>query len=185
MKENHTQLYPNEQVAQNVGAYSYQHSSKLPQHLLDYHKSVVENNDLATMMVSPLQAQFLVWIARAFKVNRGKAAPSSAISVFGNCYNLSAYGEEENMTFMIDLLSLATDSFVAVARAFHCSQISVLEIGCFVGFSSLLWSHAIGEQGHITTLEYDPEYAKMAAEIFSKTGAKKNIDLVIGDASDS
>lgn len=72
MKENHTQLYPNEQVAQNVGAYSYQHSSQLPHHLLEYHKWVVENQSLATMMVSPLQAQFLAWIANAFKIKRGK-----------------------------------------------------------------------------------------------------------------
>jgi len=60
----------------------------------------------------------------------------------------------------------------------------VLEIGCFVGFSGLGWSHAVGDDGHITTLEFSPEYAKVAMDTFKKNGVK-NVEVIIGDAKDS
>ena len=76
MKENYTYLYPNEQVAINVGNYAYQHSTQIPQHMLDHHAWATENHERADMMISPLQAQFQIWIAKAAGAKRGKRVAS-------------------------------------------------------------------------------------------------------------
>lgn len=46
------------------------------------------------------------------------------------------------------------------------------------------WSHAVGVDGHVTTLEFSPNYAKVAEDTFKKNGIK-NVEVIIGDASDS
>lgn len=60
----------------------------------------------------------------------------------------------------------------------------VLEIGTFVGFSGMVWSHAVGTDGHVTTLEFDPEYAAVAKAAWAKNGIK-NIEVIVGDARES
>lgn len=42
----------------------------------------------------------------------------------------------------------------------------------------------MGPDGHVTTLEYSPEYAKVAEEALARENIK-NCDIMIGDASDS
>lgn len=58
----------------------------------------------------------------------------------------------------------------------------VLEIGCYIGFSALGWSEAVGPDGHVTTLEYSPEYAQIARDTFEKNGIK-NVEVIVGDAN--
>lgn len=130
MKENYTQLYPNEQVALAVGDYAFKHSTKLPKHITDHHAWGVESQERAGYMISPLQAQFQVWFAKALGAKR------------------------------------------------------ILEIGTFIGFSTLGWIDAVGPNGHVTALEFSPEYAKIAEETFAKNGIK-NAEVIVGDARES
>ncbi|TAQ86628.1 hypothetical protein B7494_g5040 [Chlorociboria aeruginascens] len=132
MKENYTHLslYPNNEVGISVGDYAFGHSTKLPQHITDHHAWGVSSQEKADYMISPLQAQFLVWMAKATGAKR------------------------------------------------------ILEIGTFIGFSTLGWSHAVGEAGHVTTLEFSAEYASIAQETFAKNHIK-NIDVIVGDAKES
>lgn len=60
----------------------------------------------------------------------------------------------------------------------------VLEIGCFVGFSATGFAHAAGPDGHVTSLEYEPEYAEIAKKNWANAGLK-NIDVIVGAAKDS
>lgn len=60
----------------------------------------------------------------------------------------------------------------------------VLEIGCYVGFSAMGWSEAVGSDGHVTTLEFSPQYADIAKQNFSKNGIT-NVEVVVGDAKES
>ncbi len=46
------------------------------------------------------------------------------------------------------------------------------------------WSEAVGPDGHVTALEYYPEYAKIAEEAFEKNGIK-NVEVIVGDARES
>lgn len=60
----------------------------------------------------------------------------------------------------------------------------VLEIGTFIGFSTMGWAEAVGPEGHVTGLEFSAEYAEIARESFAKNGVK-NIEVVVGDAHES
>ncbi|KAK8877442.1 S-adenosyl-L-methionine-dependent methyltransferase [Apiospora arundinis] len=57
----------------------------------------------------------------------------------------------------------------------------VLEIGVYHGFSCMVWSHAVGAQGQVTGLEFDPEYAARSRAVFAEHGMD-NIRVVTGDA---
>lgn len=46
------------------------------------------------------------------------------------------------------------------------------------------WAEAVGPNGHVTTLEFEPKYAKVAQETWDKNGIK-NIELIVGPAQDS
>jgi hypothetical protein len=72
MKDNYTRLYPNEQVAIAVGDYAFNHSTKLPKHITDHHAWGVESQERASYMISPLQAQFQVWFAKALGAKRSE-----------------------------------------------------------------------------------------------------------------
>ncbi|TEA22846.1 O-methyltransferase MdmC [Colletotrichum sidae] len=57
----------------------------------------------------------------------------------------------------------------------------VLEIGVYVGYSGMVWSHAVGPSGTVTGLEFDPEYAKIAEHAWADNGIT-NASVVVGDA---
>ncbi|EHK20549.1 uncharacterized protein TRIVIDRAFT_81180 [Trichoderma virens Gv29-8] len=120
-------LYPTAKVAAEVGTYSERNSTALPKHLVDYHDWIVESHPDSDYMVSNLQAQSLVFFARAFGAKR------------------------------------------------------ILEIGSYVGYSALVWAHAVGQDGKVTGLEFSAEYAKIANDAFEKNSVK-NVEIIVGDA---
>ncbi|TGO89687.1 hypothetical protein BPOR_0098g00180 [Botrytis porri] len=129
MKENDTALYPNPEVSQAVTQYSLEHSTKLPQYILDYH-AWGSTQPKANFIISPFQAQFQIFMARAMGAKR------------------------------------------------------ILEIGTYIGFSTMGWSEAVGPEGHVTGLEFSPEYAEIARETFSKNNLS-NVEVLVGDARES
>jgi tRNA A58 N-methylase Trm61 len=48
----------------------------------------------------------------------------------------------------------------------------------------MCWAQAVGPSGHVTTLEYSPEYASQAEKEFKENGIK-NIEVLVGDANQS
>lgn len=77
MKEIYTALYPNEQVATAVGDYAFVHSTKLPQHISDHHAWGVATQEKSNYMISPFQAQFQLWMAKAVGAKRSMFTPVS------------------------------------------------------------------------------------------------------------
>ncbi|OAA62534.1 O-methyltransferase family 3 [Niveomyces insectorum RCEF 264] len=57
----------------------------------------------------------------------------------------------------------------------------VLEIGVYCGFSSMVWSHAVGPEGKVTGLEVEPEYAAAARAGYAEVGVH-NAEVIVGDA---
>lgn len=57
----------------------------------------------------------------------------------------------------------------------------ILEIGVYVGYSSLVWSHAVGKDGSVTGLEFSEEYTETARRVF-KENKVDNVEIVQGDA---
>lgn len=54
----------------------------------------------------------------------------------------------------------------------------------FLGYSALVWSHAVGSDGIVTGLEYSPEYAKIAKEAFASNDVK-NVEVIVGPAAET
>lgn len=127
MKTGVSSLYPNEIVADKVTSYSERHSTRLPQHITDYHAWVESNHPRAAYMISDFQGQYLVFLAHTIGAKR------------------------------------------------------VLEIGVYVGYSALVWAHAVGNDGKVTGLEASREYVNMSRDGFARLGVK-NVDIVEGDA---
>lgn len=46
------------------------------------------------------------------------------------------------------------------------------------------WSYAVGVDGYVTTLEFNPKYAKVAQDTFEKNGIK-TVEVIVGDARES
>jgi hypothetical protein len=226
MKENYTQLYPNEQVSKAVGDYAYEHSTKLPKHITDHHAWATATQERANYMISPIQAQFHVWIAKAVGAKRGMFRSTLldfellVMSLRPYCFccfldevrcllpfrheilclsltiisvnitsSLPRSMWEEDMFLSPCLHILSFDLWPAGSKDYiipepSLKHLTVLEIGTYIGFSTMGWSSAVGPDGHVTALEFSPEYAAIAEESFAKNGIK-NIDIVVGDARDS
>lgn len=60
----------------------------------------------------------------------------------------------------------------------------ILEIGCAIGYSSILLSRTLVPGGKITTLEYSPEMAQTARKNIEKAGLSDVITVVEADAKD-
>ncbi|MEU1982147.1 O-methyltransferase [Nocardia sp. NPDC019395] len=58
----------------------------------------------------------------------------------------------------------------------------VLEIGTLGGFSTLWLARAVGDQGRVTTLEYEPRHAQVARENLNRAGVGNLVDIRIGPA---
>lgn len=59
----------------------------------------------------------------------------------------------------------------------------ILEVGCAVGFSSLLMWEASGNQAKITTIENYEKRIPIAKNNFKRAGAEEDITLLEGDAT--
>lgn len=61
----------------------------------------------------------------------------------------------------------------------------ILEIGTFVGYSTLWLARALPKDGTLTTLEYNPEHARFARRFFDESGQGNQIKIREGKALDS
>lgn len=59
----------------------------------------------------------------------------------------------------------------------------VLEVGTAVAYSTLLFSEAMGECGHITTIDRNKKMIPLAKENIEKAGKTKSVRLIEGDAT--
>lgn len=60
----------------------------------------------------------------------------------------------------------------------------VLEVGCAIGYSSIIMSKGLSDGGSILTLEYSPEMAALARENIKRAGLNSSINVVEADAKD-
>lgn len=60
----------------------------------------------------------------------------------------------------------------------------ILEVGCAIGYSSILMSESLTEGGEILTLEYNPEMVKAARRNVEAAGLENTIRVVEADAKD-
>ena len=59
---------------------------------------------------------------------------------------------------------------------------SILEIGTFIGLTTLAFAQALGENGHVTTIEKGDEFGAIARTNFNSNPLGKKISSHVGDA---
>jgi predicted O-methyltransferase YrrM len=60
-----------------------------------------------------------------------------------------------------------------------------LEIGTLGGYSTIWLGRAVGADGHVTSLEIDPDRAAVARRNVDRAGLGDRVDIVVGPAADS
>ena len=89
--------------------------------------------------------------------------------------------EQEALDTFVPIIRKETQSFLKVLLLMK-KPVRVLEIGTAVGFSALLMSEYMPENGHITTGENYKKRIPIARENFKRAGKEEQITLSEGDA---
>ncbi|WP_232374923.1 O-methyltransferase [Mycolicibacterium mengxianglii] len=61
----------------------------------------------------------------------------------------------------------------------------VLEIGTLGGYSTICLARAVGPEGSVVTLEYEPRHAEIAAANLTRAGVADRVQIVVGAALDT
>ena len=93
--------------------------------------------------------------------------------------SLEIYAEENN----VPIVEPETARLLSVLTKLKQPS-KILEVGCAIGYSSILMSKGLAEDGSILTLEYDPQMVKTARENVKRAGLSDVIKVVEADAKD-
>ncbi|EOM76033.1 O-methyltransferase [Rhodococcus rhodnii] len=83
----------------------------------------------------------------------------------------------------IDVSPLQGKLLSLLARAIGARR--VLEVGTLGGYSTIWLARAVGEDGHVLTLEYEPRHAAVAAANLDLAGVGERVEVRIGSALDT
>lgn len=91
--------------------------------------------------------------------------------------------EKEAKKTNVPIIRTEMQSFMKVLLAMH-KPMSILEVGCAIGFSALLMSEYAPAGCKITTIEKYEKRIPIARENFKRAGKEEAITLLEGDAMD-
>ena len=89
--------------------------------------------------------------------------------------------EQEALETFVPIIRKETQSFLKVLLMMK-KPLKILEVGTAVGFSAILMSEYMPENGHITTIENYEKRIPIARENFKRAGCEDKISLIQGDA---
>ena len=89
--------------------------------------------------------------------------------------------EQEALETFVPIIRKETQSFLKVLLMMK-RPLRILEVGTAVGFSAILMSEYMPEEGHITTIENYEKRIPIAQENFKRAGCEEKITLIQGDA---
>lgn len=89
--------------------------------------------------------------------------------------------EQEALDTSVPIIRKETQSFLKVLLAIQ-RPMRILEVGTAIGFSTILMSEYMPENGHITTIEKYEKRIPIARENFNRAGREEQITLIEGDA---
>lgn len=91
--------------------------------------------------------------------------------------------EREAKETNVPIIRTQTQSLIKFLLAMH-KPMSILEVGCAIGFSALLMGEYAPEGCRITTIEKYEKRIPIARENFRRAGREESIMLLEGDAAD-
>ena len=89
--------------------------------------------------------------------------------------------EQEALDTYVPIIRKETQSFLKVLLMMKKPK-RILEVGTAVGFSAILMSEYMPEDGHITTIENYAKRIPIAHNNFKRAGKEEKITLIEGDA---
>lgn len=89
--------------------------------------------------------------------------------------------EREAIETYVPIIRKETQSLLKVLLLLK-KPVKILEVGTAIGFSSILMSQYMPENGHITTIEKYEKRIPIAKENFKRAGKEEQITLLEGDA---
>ncbi len=89
--------------------------------------------------------------------------------------------EREALETYVPIIRKETQSLLKVLLLLK-KPVKILEVGTAIGFSSILMSEYMPENGHITTIEKYEKRIPIARENFKRAGREGKITLLEGDA---
>ena len=89
--------------------------------------------------------------------------------------------EQEALNTFVPIIRKETQSFLKVLLTMK-KPLRILEVGTAVGFSAILMSEYMPEEGHITTIENYEKRIPIARENFKRAGCEEKVTLIQGDA---
>lgn len=91
--------------------------------------------------------------------------------------------EEYAEKMSIPIVQPETAKFIS-ALSYMKRPKKILEVGCAIGYSSILLAQGLAEGGKITTLEFNSEMVQIARENIKKANLELQIEVVETDAKD-
>lgn len=89
--------------------------------------------------------------------------------------------EQEALDMYVPIIRKETQSFLKVLLMIKQPS-RILEVGTAVGFSAILMSEYMPENGHVATIEKYEKRIPIARENFRRAGKEEKITLIEGDA---
>jgi predicted O-methyltransferase YrrM len=102
-------------------------------------------------------------------------------------------GDDEELQFALDQIDdngfppasvTASQGKFLYLMAKLANARNVLEIGTLGGYSTIWMARAVGPDGHVVTLEYEPAHAEIATEAITHAGLADVVDVRTGAALD-
>ena len=93
---------------------------------------------------------------------------------------LEIYAEKHN----VPIVQPETAKLLEVLTCIKRPQ-RILEVGCAIGYSAILMAQYLGENGSITTLEWDADMTKIARNNIEKAGLSDKITVIQNDAKEA
>ena len=90
--------------------------------------------------------------------------------------------EQEALQDAVPIIKKAAQTLLQFLVRLH-KPLRILEVGCAVGFSAILMSEEMPENGHITTIEKVPQRISKAHDNFNFSNTTNKITLLEGDAA--
>lgn len=90
---------------------------------------------------------------------------------------MEEYASEHNIPIVGPAVARVLQQFALMINAR-----SVFELGSAIGYSTIWWAQAVGENGRVIYTDGDSKNAERALAYFTRTGVSKRISLHTGDA---